>query len=281
MESFGAFGGSSDAGLNLSDGRSGARDGGPGRARPLLDTGGPILEGAGPTVRTGRIGKSYYDESEYFEGAAHLRDFSSPFQRYRLRKVLAIHAPGPEDRVLDLGCGWGTMSYGIAGQAKEVVGLDFSRNAVDHCNARLAQAGAKNVEFRVGDACDTGLPSGAFDVVVAADVFEHLYPDDSEAVSREAFRLLKPGGRFSVWTPCRNHFLEVLRASTPLLKRDPSHVDYKSMTRMKALLADAGFEIERAYYAESHLPGLRLLERMAQRFVPLLRRRIAVLGRKP
>ncbi len=227
-----------------------------------------------------RIGKSYYDESEYFEGAAHLHDFASPFQRYRLRMALAIHAPGAEDRVLDLGCGWGTMSYGIARQAREVVGLDFSQRAVDHCNARLAKTGADNVEFRVGDARDTGFPAAAFDVVVAADLFEHLYPDDSEAVSAEAFRVLKPGGRFAVWTPCRSHFLEVLKNNEIVLKRDPSHVDYKSMARMKALLAEAGFEIERAYFAESHLPGLRLLERLGQRFVPLLRRRIAVLGRK-
>ena len=53
------------------------------------------------------------------------------------------------------------------------------------------------------------------------------------------------------------------------------------MARMTGLLEEAGFGIPRAYYAESHLPGLRTLERMAQRWVPLLRRRVAVLGRKP
>jgi hypothetical protein len=47
------------------------------------------------------------------------------------------------------------------------------------------------------------------------------------------------------------------------------------------LLTDKGFEIERAYYAESHLPLLSLAERALQGFVPFLRRRIAVLGRKP
>ena len=53
------------------------------------------------------------------------------------------------------------------------------------------------------------------------------------------------------------------------------------MARMKALLVDAGFEIERAYFAESHLPVLKLVERLGQRWVPRLRRRIAVLGRRP
>jgi hypothetical protein len=60
-----------------------------------------------------------------------------------------------------------------------------------------------------------------------------------------------------------------------------THVDYKSMGNMKRLLSEAGFAIEKAYYAESHVPGLRLAERLLQPVVPFLRRRIAVLGRKP
>ncbi len=235
---------------------------------------------AGPAPLGGRIGKSYYDETEYFEGAEHLRDFNSRFQRYRTRKLLEIHRPRPTDEVLDMGCGWGTISYAMAPVARRVVGVDFSRRAVEECEARLARSGLDNLEFRVGDARDTGFPAGSFDLVVAADLFEHLYPDDSEAVVVEAFRVLRAGGRFAVWTPCRSHVLEVLKNNDVLLKRDPSHVDYKSMRRMRELLQDAGFEVERAYFAESHLPGLQLVERLGQRFVPLLRRRIAVLGRK-
>jgi hypothetical protein len=83
------------------------------------------------------------------------------------------------------------------------------------------------------------------------------------------------------WTPHRGHVLEVLKNRDIILRRDPTHVDYKSMDAMKRLLSDAGFAIERAYYAESHLPLVRVAERLLQGAVPLLRRRIAVLGRKP
>jgi hypothetical protein len=75
--------------------------------------------------------------------------------------------------------------------------------------------------------------------------------------------------------------LESLKNRDIVLKRDPSHVDYKSMADMKRLLSEAGFAIDRAYYAESHVPVLRVAERLLQRVVPFLRRRIAVLGRKP
>ena len=80
--------------------------------------------------------------------------------------------------------------------------------------------------------------------------------------------------------PCRSHILEILRNNDILLKRAISHVDYKSMSRIRKILIDAGFEIDRAYYAESHLPVLSVLERLGQRWVPWLRRRIAVLGVK-
>ena len=229
----------------------------------------------------GRIGKEYYDSTAYFEDPAHLTDPRSPFQRYRVAKVLELYAPGPTERVVDLGCGWGTFGFALADRVREVVGVDFSEKSVSLCEARLEREPHGNLRFVCADAGATGLAAGAWDVVLAADLFEHLYPEDSRRVVAEAFRLLLPGGRFSVWTPHRGHVLEILKNHDMLLKRDVSHVDYKSMDRLTSMMRDAGFDIERAYYAESHLPGLRVAERLLQRFVPLLRRRIAVLGRKP
>jgi hypothetical protein len=52
------------------------------------------------------------------------------------------------------------------------------------------------------------------------------------------------------------------------------------MERLQSLLAGAGFVLEKSYYAESHVPGLRTVERALMRTLPPLRRRIALLGRK-
>ncbi len=232
---------------------------------------------------TERIGKEFYDSSGYFENrtTAHLIDYESPFQQYRVRKVLDLHTPRAGDRVADIGCGWGTFGFALADRVGEVVGIDFSERAIDFCNDRLRQSSRENLSFLCADGGDTGLPEQSFDVVLAADLFEHLYPDDSARVAREAYRLLRPGGRFVTWTPHRGHFLEILKNRDIILKRDVSHIDYKSMARMKSLLREAGFDIEKAYYAESHLPGLMHVERLLQGIVPILRRRIAVLGRRP
>lgn len=229
-----------------------------------------------------RIDQDWYDSSSYFDaGTGHLTDLQSTFQRYRIDNVLAIATPGPDDRVVDLGCGWGTFEWVLGGKVREIVGVDFSARSVEICNQRLAEEGTPGVSFVQADAGDTGLAAGSFDLVICADLFEHLYPADSARVAQEAYRLLRPGGRFSVWTPHRGHLLEVLKNNRILLKPDPSHVDYKSMSVLTGLVRDAGFEIERSYYAPSHLPVLRVAERAFQGVVPLLRRRIAVLGRKP
>lgn len=226
-----------------------------------------------------KIDAAYYDRSEYFD-AGHLADLQSRFQRYRVRNVLSIYDPLPAERVLDLGCGWGTFEWALAPRVAEIVGVDFSAKSVELCERRRAELGLANVRFVHADAGATGLAADAFDLVVAADLFEHLYPDDSDRVAREAHRVLKRGGRFSIWTPHRGHLLEVLKNNGILLKPDPTHVDYKSMERLQRMLERAGFVVEKSYYAESHLPGLAGVERAFMRALPFLRRRIAILARK-
>ena len=86
-----------------------------------------------------RIGKEHYDSSEYFEGrgTAHLTDTESPFQRYRIEKVTAIHPPMPGDRVVDLGCGWGTFGFALAVTAPRSLRADRGIAAIsvrDRCN---------------------------------------------------------------------------------------------------------------------------------------------------
>ena len=229
--------------------------------------------------RPDRIDADYYDRSTYFD-AGHLADLDSPFQRYRVRKVLGIYDPLPGEHVLDLGCGWGTFEWVLAPRVIQIVGIDFSARSVELCERRRAQLRRDNVRFVHADAGATGLNADSFDLVIAADLFEHLYPDDSMRVAREAHRVLRRGGRFSIWTPHRGHVLEILKNNGVLLKPDPTHVDYKSMERLQAMLEEAGFVLEKSYYAESHLPGLRSVERAFMSAIPQLRRRIAMLARK-
>jgi SAM-dependent methyltransferase len=224
---------------------------------------------------------SFYDKSTYYDWRTeHLTDLDSTFQSHRVKKVLGIYDPGPEERVVDMGCGWGTFEWVLAPRVEQIVGVDFSAKSVEMCERRRTQLGLRNARFVHADAAATHLPADTFDLVIAADLFEHLYPEDSARLVAEAWRILKRGGRFSIWTPHRGHLFEVLRDRGIVLKPDPSHVDFKSMERMRELLVAGGFAPEKAYYAESHLPVLQAIERSLMSAVPLLRRRIAMLGRK-
>ena len=232
-------------------------------------------------MKDGPIGREFYDRTDYFEGKGeHLQRLDGSFQRYRISKVLQIHRPGQGDRVLDLGCGWGTFSFALAQEVGEVVGIDFSEKSIEICRNRLEESRFDNLSFHCVDAGATGLEPDSFDAAIAADLFEHLYPDDTFRVIDESHRLLKSGGHLVVWTPHRGHLLEILKNNEILLKRDVSHVDYKSMERLTQALDGKGFWIEKSYYVESHLPVLRMVERLFQSHLPFLRRRIAILARK-
>lgn len=229
---------------------------------------------------TDRIGREYYD-SEYFQRGAHLMDPNSRFHRYRARNVIDLVEPAGHERVVDLGCGWGTISFALAEHVREVVGVDYSERSVAICEQRLAEEPHGNIRFLQADARHTGLDADVWDVVVAADLYEHLYPDDSSAVTHEAFRLLRGGGRLVIWTPHRGHVLEAMKNRGILMRPDLSHVDYKSPERLSRLVSDAGFRVRDFSFAPSHLPLLSTVERALQGGVPWLRRRIAMVAVKP
>lgn len=225
--------------------------------------------------------RGLYEGSDYFEGGGgHLLDPESRFHRYRTRMVLELCGPLAGKRVIDLGCGWGTISFALAREARRVVGVDFAEPALELCRARHVREPAPNLHFVRADACRTGLAEGDWDLVVTADLLEHLPPDHTRDVLREAHRLLRAGGRFVVWTPNPGHFLERLRA-WGVLEPDPTHVDYKTLDRVVRELEEEGFVVEEAGYRESHLPLLGAVERFGLRWIPPLRRRVAVRVRKP
>jgi 2-polyprenyl-3-methyl-5-hydroxy-6-metoxy-1,4-benzoquinol methylase len=227
-----------------------------------------------------RIRQGYYEMSRYFEAGRHLTDPNSRFQRYRAREVLRLCGPLDGIRAVDLGCGWGTISFALARSVESVVGVDFAEASVRFCSLRHGSDWLSNLSFVQADARQTGLKPRVWDLVVAADLVEHLYPADTLDVYRESLRLLRPGGRLVVWTPSPTHFLERLRR-WGLLKPDPTHVDYKTLARTRSELENCGFRVHQARYVPSHLPGIRTLERIGQRWIGSLQRRVAIVAIKP
>lgn len=103
------------------------------------------------------------------------------------------------DTVIDLGSGAGNdcfVARAIAGENGKVIGIDFTERMIEKARANAEKLGFKNVEFRFGDIEQMPVSANVADVVVSNCVL-NLVPNKFN-VLKEVYRVLKPGGHFSI-----------------------------------------------------------------------------------
>ena len=103
------------------------------------------------------------------------------------------------DVVIDLGSGAGNDAFvarAIAGDKGKVIGIDFTNEMINKARENADKLGFNNVEFRKGDIENMPVTASKADVIISNCVL-NLVPDKEKAF-KEIFRVLKPGGHFSV-----------------------------------------------------------------------------------
>ena len=151
-----------------------------------------------------------FDDSTYFkaydhnyrvayeEGLAFLGEGGSQGVLRRLEGMLRkITRLPPETRILDVGCGDGTVGLFVAGLGYRYLGIDISEAAIERARQRSADAGA-DAGFRVANALDPeSLPADGFDVVVDCSCYHMLVVDAHRKIYlRNVRRAMRDGGYF-------------------------------------------------------------------------------------
>lgn len=147
----------------------------------------------------------------------------------------------PGETVLDLGSGGGIDCFLAERQVGEdgyIIGVDMTSAMIDKANANKEKLGLMNVDFRLGEIESLPLDDDQVDVVMSNCVI-NLSPD-KPAVFREAFRVLKPGGRVSISDIVTDgEFSEEMRSSASLWAGCVSGaIDVEAYT---AQMSEAGF----------------------------------------
>ena len=153
----------------------------------------------------------------------------------------AIATLRPGETVLDLGSGGGIDCFLAAkqvGETGKVIGVDMTPEMIDRARQSATEAGTRNVEFRLGEIEHLPVADGTVDVVLSNCVI-NLSPD-KPAVFREAFRILKPGGRLAI---------SDIVATAPLPEDVRSNMELHvgcvagaaTLDEVESMLTDAGF----------------------------------------
>ena len=154
-----------------------------------------------PPVPATRTGESYVPALAHDR----LTPLFDPMVRFTTRerrfkaRLLEQAAIGPRHRVLDIGCGTGTLAIMVkrAEPSADVAGLDGDPAILERGRAK-ARASGVDVRLDQGMSFDLPYEDASFDRVLSSLFFHHIKPDAKARTAREIARVLRPGGELHV-----------------------------------------------------------------------------------
>lgn len=170
-------------------------------------------------------------------------------QEQKLELVCTKLRLQPGERVLDIGCGWGSFAiHAAATHRVHVTGITLSEPQAELARRRVAERGLEDlVDIRVADYRE--LDGEPFDAVASIGMVEHVGASRIDLYARQVARLLRPGGRLL------NHGITRLRHGDP--ESGPFSERYVFPDAAPLHLSRIQFALERAGIVTDHVEGLQ------------------------
>lgn len=146
------------------------------------------------TVWGAHIHHGYYEDNQTLN--------PNEAQEKLIEKLVNLLEIKPQDKILDIGCGMGGSSIYIAKHCKAVVtGITLSSKQVAIATRRAEENNIKNVAFKIEDALTLeSFDDDSFDIIWSLESCEQFF--DKEMFIKQAYRVLKPGGKLLLATWC-------------------------------------------------------------------------------
>ncbi|MGE3537540.1 MAG: class I SAM-dependent methyltransferase [Candidatus Tectimicrobiota bacterium] len=156
-----------------------------------------------------------------------------------LQLLIAQSGAGPDDTLLDVGCGGGLVVCAFAEVVRHATGIDLTPAMLAHARSLAASKGLQNVTWQQGDVLPLPYPDAAFTIVTARYTFHHFL--DPLSVLQEMRRVCAPGGRVLVVDTAASPDPAKAAEFNRLEKlRDPSHVRAMPATELTSLFRASG-----------------------------------------
>lgn len=184
------------------------------------------------------------------------------------RMVRKFSAPGPGQRVLDVGCGSGVVADLLASMGAVVTGVDANAKAIEFARATFRRA---NLDFRCAYVEELDYASASIDGIYCLEVIEHLYQQQVHALLATFARLLRPGGVLTLTTPNYRGIWPVIELAMDRLRLAAPMAEHQHVTRfdrasLRQALVGADWEILRLATFSTFAPFLSVVNwRVAER----------------
>jgi 2-polyprenyl-3-methyl-5-hydroxy-6-metoxy-1,4-benzoquinol methylase len=161
----------------------------------------------------------------------------------RRNEKLEKYLPG-SDRILDYGCGTGTLSLRFAGRVKDIDGIDFAAGMIEIAQRKAAEAKVENARFMQATIFDPRLEKGSYDAVLSWGIL-HLV-DDRNLVVKRISELLKQAGLVVSATECMAEKKTPITSLLSFLMKIgifPISLKFFTVAELEESFTGAGFQI--------------------------------------